>query len=187
MNVTETPLLGLKLIEPAIFGDERGFFLESYQAIRYAAHGMDAVFIQDNHSRSQRHVLRGLHYTVQRPQVQTVYVSNGCIFDVAVDLRRESPSFGRWYGVELNGQRPRMLYLPAGFAHGFCVLSDVADVHYKASHTYRADDEFGLLWNDGDIGIEWPVADPVLKPRDASFPRLADLTPDCLPQVVFTP
>lgn len=181
MKVTPTPLPGLLVIEPQVFGDERGFFLESFQAPRFAEHGITAPFVQDNHSRSLRGVLRGLHYTVRRPQAQTVYVSHGRIFDVAVDLRRGSPTFAKWFGIEIDGDAPRMLYLPPGFAHGFCVLSERADVHYKTTHTYASDDEFGLRWNDPDIGVAWPIADPLVKLRDAAFPTLAQLTADQLP------
>lgn len=185
MNVVPTPIPGLLLIKPQVFGDERGFFLESYQRSRFVENGIPLDFVQDNHSRSTLGVVRGLHYTIKRPQAQTVYVSNGKIFDVAVDLRRNSPTFGRGFGVIIDGDDPSMLYLPPGFAHGFCVLSARADVHYKVTHVYEADDEAGLYWNDPVLGVDWPVTDPSLKARDAAFPLLADIPSDRLPQVGF--
>lgn len=183
MKVTDTALPGLKIIEPRVFGDDRGFFLETYRTDRFHEFGMTEAFVQDNHSRSHRHVLRGLHFTVRRPQVQTVYVSHGTIYDVAVDLRHDSPTFAKWFGIELDGRTPRMLYLPAGFAHGFCVLSESADVHYKVTHPFDETDEFGIRWNDPDLDIRWPVEAPRVKDRDSGFPLLAELGRDQLPQV----
>lgn len=185
MRITETPLPGVKLIEPQVFGDERGFFLETYNADAYAKAGITDLFVQDNHSRSARNVLRGLHYTIAHPQAQTVYVSQGVIFDVVVDLRPGSPAFGRWAGFTLDAGQHHQLYMPAGCAHGFCVLSDFADVHYKCTQTYKAGDEGGLLWSDPALAIQWPVSEPIIKPRDAAFPRLADIPAECLPHVEF--
>jgi len=182
VRVTKTALEGLLLIEPRCFADARGFFLESFQAVRYRDAGIVEGFVQDNHSRSTQHVLRGLHFTVKRPQAQIVTVIRGCIFDVAVDLRANSPTFGRWAGFELSDAGPRQLYMAPGFAHGFCVMSDFADLHYKASEYYNAADEGGLLWNDPDVGIEWPIDNPLVSTRDASYPSLAQLTRDALPQ-----
>ena len=153
MLVKDTGLAGLLLIEPACFRDERGFFLESFQAERYREHGISDNFVQDNHSRSRRNVLRGIHFQVKHPQAQVVTVVRGRIFDVAVDLRPSSPTFARWYGVELSDEGPRQLYMAPGFGHGFCVLSELADLHYKVSRLYDPADEGGLIWNDSEIGI----------------------------------
>jgi dTDP-4-dehydrorhamnose 3,5-epimerase len=180
MKVERTPLDGVLVIEPKCYGDARGFFLESFQRRRYAEAGIADDFVQDNQSRSARGVLRGLHFQVRRPQAQIVTVFSGAIFDVAVDLRPTSPTFGRWFGVELSDAGPRQLYMAPGFAHGYCVLSEMADLHYKVSRYYDAADEGGLLWNDADVGIAWPV--PVsISPRDAAYPRLGALTPAMLP------
>jgi dTDP-4-dehydrorhamnose 3,5-epimerase len=183
MQVTETSLSGVLLIEPRCFGDERGFFLESFQAPRYRDAGILDDFIQDNHSRSRRGVLRGMHFTVKRPQAQIVTVMRGRIFDVAVDLRAGSPTFGYWFGAELSDEGPRQLYMAPGFAHGFCVLSEFADLHYKVSQFYDAGDEGGLVWNDPDIGIRWPIDTPAVSARDAAYPRLCDLGGSRLPHM----
>ena len=176
-------LPGLLLIEPQRFEDDRGFFLESFHAGRYRDNGITDSFVQDNQSRSRRNVLRGMHFQVKRPQAQIVTVMRGRIFDAAVDLRPGSSTFGRWQGVELSDAGPRQLYMAPGFAHGFCVVSDIADLHYKVSELYDPDDEGGLRWDDSDIGIEWPVSAPIVSTRDAAFPRLRDLTAEKLPHV----
>jgi dTDP-4-dehydrorhamnose 3,5-epimerase len=181
MQIKQTDLAGLLLIEPSCFQDDRGFFLESFHAERYRESGIADAFVQDNHSRSRQGVLRGLHFQVKRPQAQIVTVMRGRIFDVAVDLRPDSTTFGRWYGVELSDEGPRQLYMAAGFAHGFCVLSEMADLHYRVSQYYDPADEGGLLWNDPDIGINWPVAAPLVSSRDAAYPRLRKLNRDYLP------
>ncbi len=181
MKITTTPLEGFLIIEPRCFKDERGFFLETYQEERYRAAGIDDVFVQDNQSRSIKGVLRGMHFQVQRPQSQIVTVMRGHIFDVGVDLRPASPTFGKWYGIELSDVGPRQIYMVPGFAHGFCVLSDWADVHYKVSRKYDAHDEGGLLWNDPDVGIHWPLSEPVITSRDESYSRLRDLSLERLP------
>lgn len=181
MKVTPTPLDGLLLIEPRCFQDERGFFLESYQSTRYREAGILDQFVQDNQSRSAKGVLRGLHFQVKRPQAQIVTVMRGRVFDVAVDLRPASPTFGQWFGVELSDAGPRQLYMAPGFAHGFCVLSDWADLHYKVSRIYNPHDEGGLLWNDPNVGIQWPIDSPHVTPRDAAYPRLRDLSQAQLP------
>ena len=177
-------MAGLLLVEPRCFRDERGFFLESYQHERYQAAGIADTFVQDNHSRSVKGVLRGLHFQVQRPQAQIVTVMHGSIFDVAVDLRPDSSTFGRWFAVELSEDGPRQMYMKPGFAHGFCVLSDVADIHYKVSRNYDHADEGGVLWNDPDIGIRWPMDVPHLSSRDAAYPRLHELGRERLPHVL---
>lgn len=181
MRVKETSLPGLLLIEPRCFRDERGFFLESFHAERYRDHGIADAFVQDNHSRSRQGVLRGLHFQVKRPQAQIVTVIRGRIFDVAVDMRTGSATFGRWYGVELNDEGPQQLYIAPGFAHGFCVLSEFADLHYKVSRLYDHADEGGLVWNDPDLAIQWPIGDPVVSARDRAYPRLRELNRECLP------
>lgn len=181
MKIVQTDLPGLMVLEPKVFRDERGYFLESWQSRRFAEADLDVAFVQDNHSHSRRGVLRGLHYQIRHPQLQMVYVSSGVIFDVAVDLRRRSPTFGRWYGVTLSADEPRQLLMPGGFAHGFCVLSDGADVHYKVSRFYDPHDEGGVLWNDPAIGIQWPLADPVVSSRDAAYPCLGNIAPERLP------
>jgi dTDP-4-dehydrorhamnose 3,5-epimerase len=177
MRVIATDFAGLLLIEPRCFRDERGFFLESFQAERYRDTGIADGFVQDNHSRSRQGVLRGLHFQIKRPQAQIVTVIRGRIFDAAVDLRPGSATFGRWYGVELSDEGPRQLYIAPGFAHGFCVLSEIADLHYKVSRPYDHADEGGLIWNDSDVGIRWPIARPIVSDRDGAYPGLRQL--DC--------
>jgi dTDP-4-dehydrorhamnose 3,5-epimerase len=181
MNITPTPLEGLLVIEPRCFRDERGFFLESFQSERYRKAGMPDQFVQDNQSRSAKGVLRGLHFQVRRPQAQIVTVMRGCVFDVAVDLRPASPTFGQWFGTELSDSGPRQMCMAPGFAHGFCVLSGWADLHYKVGRAYDPNDEGGLLWSDPDVGIQWPIKTPQVAPRDAAFPRIRDLSQAQLP------
>lgn len=181
MKVTRTPLAGLLVIEPRCFQDARGFFLETYQEARYLAAGIEDAFVQDNQSRSAQGVLRGMHYLVKRPQAQLVTVLRGRIFDVAVDLRPASATFGQWHGMELSDVGERQVYMAPGFAHGFCVLSAWADLHYKVSCNYDADDEGGLLWSDPDVDIRWPLAQPAVADRDARLPRLKELSKSQLP------
>jgi len=184
MRALETELSGVLLIELLCFSDDRGFFLESFQSPGYREAGILDEFVQDNHSRSMKGVLRGLHFTVKHPQAQIVTVTRGKIFDVAVDLRKSSPTFGRWAGAELSDEGPkRQVYMAPGIAHGFCVLSDIADLHYKVSCLYDHADEGGLLWNDPQIGIRWPIEQPILSSRDASYLRLHELNASRLPQV----
>ncbi|WP_045223019.1 dTDP-4-dehydrorhamnose 3,5-epimerase [Desulfonatronum thioautotrophicum] len=177
MNVQVTPLTGVLLITPKVFGDTRGFFLETFQTERYAEIGISAPFVQDNHSRSARGVLRGLHYQIERPQGKLVMVTKGSVFDVAVDIRKNSPTFGQWFGAELNDENHHQLYVPPGFAHGFCVLSDQADFLYKCTEFYAPDLERSIIWNDPDIAINWPLESPSLSARDAQAPCLKDLPP----------
>ncbi|MBS0246933.1 MAG: dTDP-4-dehydrorhamnose 3,5-epimerase [Proteobacteria bacterium] len=183
MRVTATPMDGLLLIEPDRFADSRGLFLESFQRERYRAAGIADDFVQDNYSRSVKYALRGLHFQVRRPQAQLVTVMRGRIFDVTVDLRSGSPSFGRWLGTELSESGPHQLYMAPGFAHGFCVLSDGADLHYKVSRFYDPHDEGGLSWSDPDIAVEWPVSAPLISAHDAGLPHLRELTPSQLPHL----
>ena len=183
MKLTSTPLAGLVVVEPRLFTDDRGYFFESFQDRRYAEVGITDTFVQDNYSRSTRGVLRGMHFQRQSPQAKLVTVIRGRVFDVGVDLRLGSPTFGRWFGAELSDSGPRQMYLPEGFAHGFCVLSEWADVHYKVNRRYDAADEGGVLWSDEGIGIEWPIRDVTVTPRDAAFPPLAGLTASHLPLI----
>lgn len=184
MHVEETSLAGVLVIEPRCFSDERGFFLESFQAERYRAHGIAEDFVQENHSRSRKSVLRGLHFQIKHPQAQIVTVIRGRIFDVVVDLRPNSASFGRWCGIELSDKGPRrQLYMAPGFAHGFCVLSQFADLHYKVSRLYDHTDESGVNWADRDIGVRWPIANPIVSRRDSNYPALRRLDRDTLPQL----
>ncbi|MDB4945218.1 MAG: rfbC [Labilithrix sp.] len=181
MEIHPTPIAGLFVAEPRMFGDARGFFLESYRRDRYVAAGITDDFVQDNQSRSAQGVLRGLHFQVKRPQAQIVTVLRGRIFDVAVDLRPGSATFGRSFGAVLSDEGPRQMCMPPGFAHGFCVLSEVADLHYKVSRYYDHADEGGLLWSDPDLAIAWPLEPASISERDAAYPRLRDLGPASLP------
>ena len=167
MKITPTAIPEVLLIEPDVHGDARGFFMESWHARKYAEQGLDAAFVQDNHSRSRRGVLRGLHYQLEVPQGKLVRVTAGRVFDVAVDIRRGSPSFGRWVGYELSGENFRQLYVPPGFAHGFCVLSESADFLYKCTDFYAPETEYGIRWDDPDIGIDWPDGEFQISDKDA--------------------
>jgi len=174
MNVQTTSLSGVLLLEPRVFPDARGFFLESYNRRAFAEAGITCEFVQDNHSKSARGTLRGLHF--QRPpraQDKLVRVVAGTVYDVVVDLRRGSPTFGRWEGFTLGADNFRMLFVPGGFAHGFCVLSDTAEMCYKCSDFYAPDLQGGIPWNDPDVGIAWPLADPILSERDRNHPPFA--------------
>lgn len=182
MKVTSTELPGVLVVEPKVFGDERGFFLETFQAERYAAHGIPGAMVQDNLSYSRRGVLRGLHLQWPHPQGKLVQVFAGEVFDVAVDVRRGSPTFGRWVGVRLSSANKGQLWVPAGFAHGFCVTSEDALFGYKCSDFYHPEHELGVRWDDPDIGIAWPLdGAPDLSPKDAAAARLRDIDPDRLP------
>lgn len=175
MNLIQTPLQGVCIIEPRVFGDERGFFMESWNRRSFAALGLDLEFAQDNHSRSQQGVLRGLHYQVKQPQGKLVRVVSGEVFDVAVDLRKSSPTFGRWTGVLLSAENKRMFWVPPGCAHGFLTLSASADFLYKATDYYAPEHERSLLWNDPDLAIDWPLTGaPTLAAKDAAGIRLRD-------------
>jgi dTDP-4-dehydrorhamnose 3,5-epimerase len=175
MHVENLPLSGLKLIRPRVFRDQRGFFLESYNELRYREAGIDCSFAQDNHSRSVRGTLRGLHFQSRPGQAKLIRVIGGRIFDVAVDIRPDSPTFGRWHGVELDGEEHAQLFVPVGFAHGFCVVSEVAEVLYKTSTVYDAKTETGFAWNDPEVGVAWPIHDPVLSERDVHAESFASL------------
>ncbi len=176
MKVTPTALPEVLVIDPDVFVDARGFFIESYNAREFrGATGVDATFVQDNHSRSAKNVLRGLHYQVVRPQGKLIRVVTGAVFDVAVDLRRSSPRFGHWVGVRLSADDKRQMWIPPGFAHGFLVLSEFADLLYKTTDFWFREHDRALRWNDPALGIAWPLdGEPVLAARDASAPLLAD-------------
>lgn len=175
MKLTEASLPGVLLLEPRVYGDQRGFFLESWNRRTFADLGLDLDFCQDNHSRSARGVLRGIHCQLQRPQGKLVRVVSGAVFDVAVDLRRTSPHFGKWVGYELSAENHRMLWVPPGFGHGFFVLSEMADFLYKTTEFYNPGDEIAVRWDDPDVGITWPLdAPPLLSAKDQAAPLLKD-------------
>ena len=171
----DTRLDGLVLVEPRVHGDERGFLVETFSARDWAEAGIDVDFVQDNHSRSAEGILRGLHFQTEPGQAKLVRCVRGRIWDVAVDLRRESATYGQWEGYELDDITHRQLFVPVGFAHGFCVLSEVADVHYKVSSYYDPQTEAGIAWDDPNVAIEWPVAEPRLSERDRTAPRLTEI------------
>ena len=182
MNIQKTAIPGVLLIEPEIYRDDRGFFLETFQAERYASAGIAGPFVQDNMSCSSANVLRGLHLQNPRGQAKLVFATEGEIFDVAVDVRIGSPHFGKWVGATLSGENGRQIYIPEGFAHGFCVLSPTARVAYKCNIPYNRASELSVLWDDPDIGIAWPVKSPRLSAKDAAAPRLRDIGRDRLPR-----
>jgi len=174
---------GAYLIDLDVFGDSRGAFLESYQKKRYAENGIEIDFVQDNRSCSQKGVLRGLHYQVKHPIGHLIYVTHGKVFDVGVDLRKKSPTFGNHVAYTLSADKPQQLYLPPGVAHGFCTLADENEILYKCSDYYYPEDEAGLLWSDQDIAIDWPIIKPLMKSRDEGFPLLKDILESRLPQL----
>jgi len=176
VKVTATALPGVLSIEPAVFADERGSFLETWSAARYPDAGVAADFVQANHAHSRRGVLRGLHYQLGRPQAKLVWVIRGEIFDVAVDIRRGSPNFGRWVGATLSGENHRQLFVPAGFAHGYCVVSESVEVSYLCSDFYWPPGDRGVRWDDPAIGIAWPPGEKVLSAKDRALPLLAEAT-----------
>ena len=175
MKVIETKLPGVLIIEPKLFGDSRGFFKEIFQAQRYREAGIEYDFVQDNHSRSQKGVLRGLHFQISKPQGKLVSCSQGAVFDVAVDVDPTSATFGHYVGIELTEDNHHQFWVPPGYAHGFCVLTDTADFQYKCTDYYDPSDEGGLIWNDPDVAIEWPINQPLLSDKDAKLPSLKEL------------
>ena len=176
MKITETRLPGVLVIEPNIYGDERGFFVETFQVGRYRdLAGIDLPFVQDNHSRSRYGVLRGMHAQRNHPQGKLVRVARGEVFDVALDVDPDSPTFGQWAGATLSDTNGHQMWIPPGYAHGFVVLSDVADFEYKCTDYYHPDDEYGVVWNDPDAAITWPIDDPILSDKDTALPTLAEL------------
>ncbi|MDX2036092.1 MAG: dTDP-4-dehydrorhamnose 3,5-epimerase [Isosphaeraceae bacterium] len=182
MNRIETELPGVFLLEPRLFRDDRGYLTELFNSNRYADVGLDAPFVQDNLSRSRRGVLRGLHYQWPSAQGKLVTVIEGEVFDVAVDIRRGSPHFGKWVGATLSGENHRQIYIPPGFAHGFVVTGDSALVLYKCTALYNPGDEGSVLWNDPAIGIDWPTGDHILAAKDLAAPRLEAIAADRLPR-----
>ncbi len=180
MNVITCDISGLLVIEPKVFGDARGFFMELWNQKHYRAAGLDWNFVQDNVSLSRRGTLRGLHFQNPAPQGKLVFVLQGEVFDVAVDIRRSSPTFGRWHGLNLSADNKRQFFIPPGFAHGFAVLSETALFAYKCTEFYAPQNELTLAWNDPDVGIQWPLNDPQLSEKDARGPRLKDLSQDRL-------
>ncbi len=174
MDVETTPIAGVLLIKPKVWRDARGYFVETWRKERYEAIGITLPFVQDNRSRSTQNILRGLHFQRKYPQGKLVSVSSGCVFDVAVDIRKDSPTFGVWYGAELTEENQHQLWLPPGMAHGFCVRSDVADFSYKCTEIYRPEDEGAIRWDDPDLGIIWPVEHPILSQKDLAAPLFRD-------------
>ncbi len=181
MKCKETLLPGVLVIEPDVFKDTRGFFMEAYHQKEYAAVGIDCVFVQDNLSHSTRGTLRGLHYQLKHAQGKLIYVVTGEIFDVSVDIRRGSPTFGTWVGTHVSAQNKRLVYVPQGFAHGFSVLSKTADVIYKCTDFYTPDDEHGIFWADPSIKIDWKIENPTLSKKDRQNPKLSEIPADFLP------
>lgn len=181
LKFIETDIPGVMIIEPAVFNDDRGYFLETYHYNKYSEKGLDITFVQDNHSHSVRGTLRGLHYQLNHAQGKLMYAVKGEIFDVAVDIRKGSPDFGKWTGVILSNKNKRQFYIPPGFAHGFCVLSDEADIIYKCTDFYAPDDEYGIIWDDPEINIDWPITDPNLSYKDSKFDSLSEISNNLLP------
>jgi dTDP-4-dehydrorhamnose 3,5-epimerase len=175
VNIIKTKLADCIIIEPKVYGDERGFFLETFQAERYSRAGITLPFVQDNHSRSTKGVLRGLHFQRSKPQGKLVRVVRGEVYDVAVDIRAQSPTYGQWQAVILSAENKRQFWVPPGFAHGFVVVSDSADFEYKCTDYYDPSDEGSLLWSDPDLRIPWPIESPILSEKDALAPQLASL------------
>lgn len=181
MNIITTSIEGILIIAPKSFTDKRGFFMETYNQRKYIESGINTIFVQDNLSYSLKNTLRGLHFQIRHPQAKLVQVISGEIFDVAVDLRSGSSTFGKWIGTLLSDENRRQMFIPEGFAHGFCVLSEIAYFYYKCSDFYSPDDEGGIVWSDPDIGIEWPVKNPIVSEKDKQYPNLSDLTAEQLP------
>lgn len=181
MTFVPTDLPGVVLIEPQVFEDSRGFFMETYHRAKFEEAGIAEAFVQDNHSRSVRGVLRGLHFQTGRPQGKLVRAVRGAVFDVAVDIRRGSPTFGHWCGFELSAENRRMVYVPPGFAHGFCTLSAEADFLYKCTDLYAPERDRGIRWDDPDVGVKWPIGAPLLSVKDAGLPLLRDVDVGELP------
>lgn len=175
MIITETKLAGVLIIEPKVFCDARGFFKETFQAERYREAGIEYTFVQDNYSRSQKGVLRGLHFQITKPQGKLVSCPKGVVFDVAVDIDPASTTYGQYVGIELTEENHKQLWVPPGYAHGFCVLSETADFQYKCTEYHDPSDEGGVIWNDPNVAIEWPIANPSLSSKDALLPTLAEL------------
>ena len=183
MNIVSTELPEVLLVEPAVYRDSRGYFMETYHAKKFREQGLPEHFVQDNHSRSVQGVLRGLHYQLKHPQGKLVRVVNGEVFDVAVDIRKGSPNFGRWVGVVISAENHRQMYIPPGFAHGYCTISETADFLYKCTEQYAPGDEYGIMWSDPEIGIKWPSMEYLLSEKDIANPLLGELSSE-LPDYV---
>ncbi len=183
MNVKKTKIPGVFILEPDVFSDERGYFLETWNSIRYKNAGINDSFVQDNVSFSKKGVLRGLHFQYPQSQVKLVQVLSGEVVDIAVDIRKDSPTFGQWISEVLSDANHRQMYIPSGFAHGYCVTSETAVFSYKCSDFYNPASEGGIIWNDPDLNIEWPIKEPVLSLKDADFPRLRDIQSEKLPRM----
>lgn len=181
MNIIETKLPGVVILEPKVFSDQRGFFVETFRETALHEAGVNETFVQDNHSRSSKGILRGLHYQLVQPQGKLIRVSRGKVFDVAVDVRNGSPTFGQWFGAVLDDESLRMMYVPPGYAHGLIVLSEVADFIYKCTNYYHAESEQCITWNDPDIGIKWPISDASLSAKDQFAPNLSQQSAEKLP------
>ncbi len=186
MRVELAPLADVLIVFPDAYPDSRGLFMETYREERYARHGIDVRFVQDNLSRSRRNTLRGLHFQHPRSQAKLIQAVQGEIFDVCVDIRRGSPGFGRWFGMRLSSREPCQIFIPEGFAHGFCALTDDAVILYKCSDVYVPEFDSGILWSDPDLEIDWPVKDPLLSPKDGNHFRLRDMPADRLPTYTGT-
>jgi len=183
MNVKETKLPGVLVLEPDVFSDDRGFFLETWNSERYEKAGIKGSFVQDNISFSKKRVLRGLHFQYPQSQDKLVQVLSGEVVDVAVDIRKDSPTFGKWISEILSDVNHRQMYIPSGFAHGYCVTSETAVFSYKCTDFYNPGSEGGIIWNDPDINIDWPMEEPILSSKDIDYPRLKDIRPEKLPHV----
>lgn len=179
MNIIDTPLAGIKIIEPRVFGDDRGYFYESHQHTRYQEANIPP-FVQDNISRSKKGTLRGLHYQKPNSQGKLVWVTHGTVWDVMVDIRTSSPTFKKWHAVELCAEKPTQIYIPPGFAHGFCVLSDEAVFCYKCTDYYTPHAEHGIIWDDAELAIDWPIASPTLSAKDKEYPSISEISHDNL-------
>ncbi|MEI6127129.1 MAG: dTDP-4-dehydrorhamnose 3,5-epimerase [Pseudomonadota bacterium] len=181
LKITKTALPGVVIIKPDVLRDNRGFFMEVYHQKKYADTGLNRTFVQDNYSHSSKGILRGLHFQLKYPQGKLVYVVKGEIFDVAVDIRKGSPTFGRWIGEVLSEENNYQIFIPEGFAHGFCVISETADIIYKCTDFYHPDDDRGVLWSDEQIGITWPFRNPTVSDKDSRHPMLHTMPDDLLP------
>ncbi len=181
MKVIETPLEGVLVVEPRVFEDHRGYFMETHHLTRYRSLGIDGPFVQDNLSYSIRGTLRGMHYQLKKPQAKLVQATGGRIYDVVIDIRRNSPTFGKWFGIELSDRNKRQLFVGHGLAHGFCVLSESALVTYKCTDFYDPSDEGGLLWSDPRVGVDWPLSEPLLSEKDRAYPTLDRIADEALP------
>jgi dTDP-4-dehydrorhamnose 3,5-epimerase len=175
MEIIKTSIPEVIVFIPRVFTDSRGYFLETYQQKKYAEAGISKPFVQDNQSYSTKNVLRGLHFQLRHPQAKLVRVTQGSVFDVAIDLRKNSPTFGKWHGEILSAENKKQMYIPENFAHGFCILSDSAEFVYKCTDFYVPGDESGLIWNDAQLGIEWPIEQPILSDKDAVLPSLDEV------------